>query len=450
MSLLKSTTNTRTPSISIYSDHHPPIMKEFSLEIPDIPTSSVNLLERVTDSWRFRSDSQTIPEKKSFTDYAIVHNRTGSTDRTLSSVCENRNENENRESIDMRPVIRQRTDFSFGKQGTYSHFSDKTLETHFSNTENIPTEARLSTKGYKPKYTRPINTNEFKPSNLFVMTEKLSKAMKEIQSMENIEKGKEIIEPFPSENSQDTESKKETGNLMSLIKDYTKNPTLDLKIKMNKTSFIQTKKVNNDNKENTIDNPNLETAPNPFRKSSKLKDLFESTKDESTIQCLSAEKSSYKKDHSMIKAQGTLSASKYNSRGSTSTLDQHRRSHSGEKHEARKLNNSSHENSALNSHRRSLSCGKRRSYASLTSNMSSFLLVNEAVSGTTTMRKEHEQVILTLNDTLQKLLKRTEANREEINKLKEIKEEKAAFLQLNKEKLNQFIQQNVKNCVRNK
>ena len=491
--------------------------------IPDFAVQSISFLGP-SDSWRYKSDKSNFPDKKSFTDYAIVHRTQRSqrsSEQTMPSVRFDPNEIENNIVTIQRPIHVQRPDFSFAKQRS-NNFSDKaavesvdktidaygintkeftreqnsqinveedkslemymnqmldvsqkveeevadkTIETYFSNTMDVSEKIKLETANLKAKYLASLDA-EFKPSRLFSITEKLSTVMRTMKTLKQEETQKvnpevEISQDQIQENKEKEEHKpkRTTVNLMDLIIEYTKNPNLEQKIKMTKRSFLN--KKNNNNKEN-IDKENqpedasmtLETSQGvraqntqnsyPARQSRKEKEknfiqLNKCVKDTMTLSSSTKKYGSQDRARSVSKEQQkTRSTSRTPGKLSNSQI---RRSKSGERYNNR-LNQSAIEGPTLmTSQLRSTSCQRRGSLAASGANSTAFL--SELGINCTMFRKDEESVIMTLKDTMQKLLDKTEANREQIRKLKLSQGDNVTSLEVNKAKVNYYKQKTV-------
>jgi len=504
------------------SPHSLETYKESSLA--DIATHSLSFLGP-SDSWRYKSDSQNFPEKKSFTDYAIVHRtqRSTTSEQTMPSNRFDPNEIENNIVTVQRPIHLTRGDFSFAKQRS-NNFSDKavesvqktidafggpgaedvntgtntpqefnveeanqdhaedkslemymnqmldvsqkveveadkTIETYFSNTMDVTEKIKLETANLKAKYMSTLD-GEFKPSRLFCITEKLSTVMRNMRNMKDEEEKTPVFVAeakfeTETEESQETleikkveEPKRTTVNLMDLIIEYTKNPNIEQKVRMTKRSFLKRNKANIIDKENQPGPEDsciiLDTSQALSVSKNSSSQMRQTRKEKNFVQLNKSVKetlsSSTKRQGGSQERNRSISKERTPGKLSMSQL----RSKSGERNPSKnRLNQSAIENSStlMTSHMRSTSCQRRGSLASGASSNMAFL--SEIGVNCNMFRKDEESVIMTLKETMQKLLDKTEANREQIRVLKLSQGDKAVTLEVNKSKANYYKQKTI-------
>jgi len=219
-------------------------------------------------------------------------------------------------------------------------------------------------------------------------------------------------------------------NLMDLIMNYTNNPNLEKKIRMNKTSFLTNNpKSAHDNKENFSDGQNSETMKSGIRSKGSNKGSVERKQGKQAPWV--------KSESEYMSAKSSKSASKSVRKP---LLTNTRRSKSGERLENKLLNQSFQDNMVtLASQMRSLSTNKRRSGSSRLNSDSSLVLGSDGVNNSSVMSREQDQIISTLNETMQKLLRKTETNGQELERLKLMKESETQKIQANQTKLHDLL-----------
>ena len=424
--------------MSLQSDIHP-VSREFSLDISSVPAGSTNITHR-SNSWHDKLDYPPATSyNQSLTDYAIAHQKTQSTHQSFSSLEEPLDvDSRDQTFCQTKSKQFQRTDFSFrnGKSN-----KDRVIETYFSVQEDdVPSSTSLGpgkSKSISPfPFSRSLDT-EFKPSALFIITDKLNKAMKSMRSSVE-ENKKEVSEGhIISQANQVVDVKEVPNSLMNLIKEYTKNPNLEKRLKANKTSFLKNKdSARYKNKENQL-GISLSHLSASAGKAKNIHNLNSRKNDPKRLKCeldkvmeQSAKERNSLRFNQMITAQNTPIGNHNRSR----SLDKNTRSElflDDHKLVASQIGNN------LVHRRRSLGGGPMQ------------VAVTKPVNQKNSNRFECE-LIMKLNETAQTLFEKTEANAQEILMLKQYQEIEMLKIQTNQQKINHILNNNQNNNYVNK
>ena len=412
--------------MSLQSDVHP-VSREFSMDNSSVPPGSTNITHR-SNSWHDKLDYPPVSSyNQSLNDYAIAHQKTQSTHQSFSSLEEPLDvDSRDQTFCQTKSKQFQRTDFSFrnGKSN-----KDRVIETYFSVQEDdVPSLSSLGpekSKSISPfPFSRTLDT-EFKPSALFLITDKLNKAMKSMRS--SIEENKKEVSEgqIISQENKVADVKEVPNSLMNLIKEYTKNPNLENRLKTNKTSFLKSKdSARYKNKENQL--------------GISLSHLSASAGKAKYTPNSSSRKSDPKRLKSELDKVMEQSAKEKNSLIMTAQNKQNGRSHTRSRSNGGELFLDDHKLAA--SQIGNSLVYRRRSLGPSPVGGAMPVPVTKAV--VPSVNQFEYDLIMKLNETAQKLFEKTEANAEEILMLKQYQEKEILKIQANQAKINHILNNN--------
>ena len=383
--------------------------------------------------------------KRRFTNFTIFHTRTQSSDLNpllLGPEGQHKGPDDTERSDIVTNVIDlPKTGYLLDQRINDALQTENNLADSSENSIFYGTNSRILSNDRSNYFM--LMGSEFKPSNLYKNAERRSRERKEDDKIHAIKSHME--EKHLTESNQNEDVKTTTVNLMDLIKNYTKQPNLEQKIKLNKSSFLKTMKGsrNESNKENHTDLYNV----NMINTVSAKKNGKKASVPNSVLTDCSLNSSAQKPSQRVSRFNSKLVNSALKTPSKTNNISRSQSGNkSGEKSNQRRssqpvVNNTVH----LGSQIRGLSStNKKRFMTSMTNNISSLLSVNESMHDNSILEASQQQIISILKETVQKLVEKTESNKQEIRKLQQIKEVEATKEQVNRAKLTSLVQYNVR------